>query len=85
MVGRRGRDARGTSHAYGELSYTLARDGETVVMEIKAGVEIPAGGLIVDPPLPPGVTRVEVDGDMAPYAAGDRVVVRSLPSRVTWK
>jgi len=69
----------------GDLNYILYRSGEAVVMEMAAGLEIPPGGLILNPPLPPGVTRVEVDGDMAPYAAGDRVLVRSLPSRVTWK
>ncbi len=70
---------------YGDLNYILYRQGDSVVMEIAPSLEVPAGGLVLDPPLPAGVTRVDVDGDNVPYAAGDRVVVRSLPSRVIWK
>jgi len=70
---------------HGNLNYILYRAGDSVVMEIAPGLEIPAGGLILDPPLPPGVTRVEVNGDIASHTAGRRVVVRSLPARVTWE
>ena len=70
---------------HGELNYILYRTGDSVVMEIAPGLEIPAGGLVLDPPLPPGVTRVDVNGDISTHAAGKRVVVRSLPSRVTWE
>ena len=70
---------------HGDLNYILYRAGDSVVMEIAPGLEIPAGGLILDPPLPPGVTRVEVNGEISPHGAGRRVVVRSLPARVTWE
>ncbi len=70
---------------HGDLNYILYRAGDSVVMEIAPGLTIPGGGLVLDPPLPPGVTRVEVNGDITPHAAGRRVVVRSLPARVTWE
>ena len=70
---------------HGNLNYILYRAGDSVVMEIAPGLKIPGGGLVLDPPLPPGVTRVEVNGEISPHAAGRRVVVRSLPARVTWE
>ncbi len=70
---------------YGELGYTLVRDGDAVVMEIEAGLEIPAGGLILDPPLPKTVTETVVNGEKKTPIAGKPVVIRSVPARIVWR
>jgi hypothetical protein len=69
----------------GELDYTLRLEGETVVMAIGAGVTVPAGGLVLRPPMPAGVTSVSVDGTLTPLAGAGPVVVRRLPARVVWQ
>ena len=70
---------------HGDLNYILYGAGDSVVMEIAPGLRIPGGGLVLDPPLPPGVTRVEVNGEISVHETGKRVVVWSLPARVTWE
>ncbi|MDX2473363.1 MAG: hypothetical protein QNL91_06595, partial [Candidatus Krumholzibacteria bacterium] len=70
---------------YGKLSYTLVQSGEMVVMEIAAGLEMPAGGLVLQPPLPTGLASVEVNGQAVVPAPGYGVVVRSLPARIVWQ
>ncbi|PID81781.1 hypothetical protein CSB20_01270 [bacterium DOLZORAL124_64_63] len=55
---------------FGKLNYSLRREGAGVVMEIGQGLTIPAGGLILDPPVGDG--RIP----------GDKVRVTELPARV---
>jgi hypothetical protein len=70
---------------YGKLSYTLVRKGDTVVMEIDDGLEIPAAGLVLDPPLAAGVAESAVNGKTMKYVSGENVVIRGLPVRVVWR
>jgi len=44
---------------FGKLSYSLRREGSGTVMEIGAGLVIPAGGLILDPPVAGTPVRVD--------------------------
>jgi len=54
-------------------------------MEISSGLAVPAGGLVLSPPLTAGVTTVVVNGEASPVMKGHPVVVRSLPARVVWR
>jgi len=67
---------------YGTLSYALWREGGDVVLEIGGGLRVPAGGLVLRPPVE-GM-RATVDG--RPIATGDagEVVLRRVPGRVIW-
>lgn len=66
---------------YGKLTYGLRREGRDVVMDIGGGLAIPAGGLVLRPPV--GGARATVGGKALP--AGQDVVVRSVPVHVEWE
>lgn len=72
---------------HGPLSFLTRRDGETVAVEIEAGVEVPPGGLVVRAPFGAAPVSAEVDGRAAPLTPGSgsgSAVVRSLPARVVF-
>ena len=68
---------------YGPLSYTLRQDGLDVVLEISAGLDVPAGGLLLDPP----ASGHAASGSGQPLQADHRGRVRitALPARVIWR
>src|SRR3546814_14392963 len=39
---------RGLHTPQGELGYSLRRDGDALVLEVAGGIDVPAGGLVLD-------------------------------------
>jgi hypothetical protein len=69
----------------GPLTYRLARsDPRTVRFEVAAGPTVPAGGIVLAPPLG-RVGRVLADGRPVGPGADGAVLVRTLPVVVTWE
>ena len=80
-----GVERRPTPH--GVLSYRMRRDGpNAVVFDVAGDLDLPAGGIVLDPPLPGRVTRVVVNGADTAVASGGEIVVRTFPAtvRVEW-
>ena len=72
---------------HGVLSYRMRRDGpNAVVFDVAGDLDLPAGGIVLDPPLPGRVTRVVVNGADTAVASGGEIVVRTFPAtvRVEW-
>jgi hypothetical protein len=68
----------------GVLGYSLRRAGNEVVLEAKAGLRLPAGGLVLPWPYgtTPGETRI--NGKPAQWKDGE-LRITSLPARVVVK
>lgn len=66
----------------GVLGYSLRRTGGEVVLDAKAGLTLPAGGLVLPWPYagPPGETRI--NGEPAQWKDGE-LRITALPARVT--
>ncbi len=67
----------------GVLGYSLRRHGGEVVLEAKAGLALPAGGLVLPWPYeaaPPGETRI--NGKPAPWKDGE-LRITTLPAKVS--
>jgi hypothetical protein len=48
---------------YGKLSYTMRLEGDdTQRLNLSGDLTVPPGGIVVRPPLPRPILRVEVDG-----------------------
>jgi hypothetical protein len=66
---------------YGVLSYALRGDRGATTMQISGELELPAGGLVLDLPLPAALAKATVNGGPAEVVDG-RVVVHALPADV---
>lgn len=65
---------------FGTLSYLVARDDDGATrMQVRGDLVLPAGGLVLRPPLPDGPHDAEVDGVAV---AADPVVLRAVPADV---
>jgi hypothetical protein len=72
---------------HGILHYRLRRDGErALTFEISGDLEVPAGGIVLDPPLPAPLTAVQIGGEPRAIEPAAPVVVRALPAvvRLEW-
>lgn len=69
---------------YGVLGYTLHTQGDEMLLEAKAGLKLPAGGLVLPWPYTgsPGETRI--NGKQAQWKDGE-LRITTLPARVTIK
>ena len=67
---------------YGPLDLSVAAEGTGVRVRLSGLKSVPAGGLVLKPPLPPGPVSATVDGRPLPLSPGGEVVVRSLPAEV---
>ncbi|MEO6968237.1 MAG: discoidin domain-containing protein [Rhodanobacteraceae bacterium] len=65
---------------YGELGYTLKREGSRVVWRIDAGTRAP-GGLVLTWPLRGAPGRTTLNGKVVPWSNGE-LHVHALPARV---
>jgi hypothetical protein len=72
---------RGLSTHYGPLTYTLREESGALRLRLEAGVRVPPGGIIVQPPLGGAGRRVTVNGRAARLANGE-IVVRRVPADV---
>jgi len=70
------------STAYGPLTYDLRATGNTVTLNLRAGIKMPPGGIVVWSPLSQPILSASVDGVLA-AVKGPEVRVRKLPAVVT--
>ncbi|MEW6269516.1 MAG: discoidin domain-containing protein [Thermodesulfobacteriota bacterium] len=72
---------------HGVLHYTLRRDGANAMLfHLSGDLIVPAGGIVLDPPLPAPIAAVTIDGEPQTVPPDGRVVVRRVPAavRVEW-
>ncbi len=75
-----GFEVRGLPTRHGKLDFRIAMsDSDTIQVSVDGPSEMPAGGLWIEPPMPPG-TRIE-----SANGNGTRVKVESLPFATTLK
>jgi hypothetical protein len=70
------------STAYGPINYDMRANGNTVIVNLRAGIRLPPGGIVIWSPLNQPILSAAVDGAPAPVK-GAEVRVRKLPSVVT--
>jgi hypothetical protein len=75
-----GLDVRNLQTRFGPLSYTMQRDGDGIEIRIAAGLRLPAGGVVVRPPLRDPIRAATVDGVPIEVGADGQIVVRHLPA-----
>jgi hypothetical protein len=69
-----GFEARGLPTRHGKLDFLIAMsDPDTIQVSVDGLREMPAGGLWIEPPLPPGARIDANDAD------GTRIEVKNLP------
>lgn len=71
---------------WGPLGYSIRREGSDVLrLQVAAGLALPPGGIVVQPPLARALTRVEIDGRALTEFESDRVTVRQTPADVVMR
>jgi hypothetical protein len=66
---------------YGPLTYAIRQELRGLRVSIERGIDLPRGGLVLKPPLPPGDCEARING--APAACRDgEVIVRTVPAEV---
>src|SRR3546814_4403808 len=65
--GGEGLAIRGLRTPHGELGYSLRRKGNTLVLEVADGIDVPAGGLVFPWPYPAALPEVAIDGRPAQW------------------
>ena len=68
--------------SYGPLRYRMVAKGDSVEVELGAGLRVPRGGIVVIPPARRPFQSATVDGKPASITDEGGVVVRALPARV---
>lgn len=66
---------------YGKLGYALRREGDALVLEIPAGLKLPAGGLVLPWPYDGKPGSTTIDGKAAAWQGGE-LRIRALPAKV---
>ncbi len=67
---------------HGLLSFTMQSEAGTVHVRVEAGLQVPSGGIVLRPPLPPGPHVATVDGAQVAVSSTGEVIVRWLPADV---
>ncbi len=68
---------------YGLLDYELRREGPVRLrMRVGGNLDLPAGGVVLAPPLTGGPWRVTVDGASRPGDDPERLTLRQLPAEI---
>jgi hypothetical protein len=70
------------STAYGPLNYDIRASGPTVTINLRAGLKLPSGGIVVSSPLEQPILSAAVDGVLT-AVKGSEIRVRKLPAIVT--
>jgi hypothetical protein len=74
---------RGLPTYWGALDYELsATDERTLRFEIRGGLELPPGGIVLEPPLPGALRSGTVNGKPIPGPGGRSATIREVPARV---
>lgn len=72
---------RGLRTPWGQLSYTLRRDGSRLELSIPQGAALPPGGLVLAWPLAEAPVRVRVNGREV-HAENGEIRITRLPARL---
>jgi len=71
---------------YGNLSYSLSRNsGDTLHLKLEGDLTIPPGGIVVKPPLPGPIRRVEVNGSAVREFTANSFTCRECPAEAVVK
>jgi hypothetical protein len=71
---------------YGVLSYTLVSAGENALaMKLGGDLNVPPGGIVLQPPLPRALTAVAVNGTPVTGFGPDGVTIREFPAEVRFE
>jgi hypothetical protein len=70
------------STEYGPLNYDMRAIGRIVTVNLRTGLRMPPGGVVIYSPLDQPILSASVDGQLAPVK-GAEVRIRKLPSTVT--
>jgi hypothetical protein len=70
------------STEYGPLNYDMRAIARVVTVNLRSGVSMPPGGIVIYSPLDQPILSASVDGQMAPVK-GAEVRIRKLPATVT--
>jgi len=70
------------STEYGPLNYDMRAIGRVVTVNLRSGIRMPPGGIVIYSPLDQPILSATVDGQMAPVR-GAEVRIRKLPATVT--
>ena len=74
---------RGLPTYWGALDYELsATDERTLRFEIRGGLELPPGGIVLEPPLPGALRSATVNEKPIPGPGGRSATIREVPARV---
>ncbi|RJR54826.1 MAG: hypothetical protein C4576_00415 [Desulfobacteraceae bacterium] len=66
---------------HGRLTYSLQKEsGDTLLLKLQGDLRIPAGGIVVLPPLSRPILQVEVDGKRSEEFTPDSFVLRRCPA-----
>jgi hypothetical protein len=76
---------RGLHTKDGPLSFTMRREGDAILVRVEAGMKVPAGGIVLRPPLPSGPWLATVNGAIASVSAAGEVVVETLPAELVMR
>ncbi|HJU89502.1 MAG TPA: hypothetical protein VJ672_08925, partial [Gemmatimonadaceae bacterium] len=68
---------------YGTLAYSMSGTPNEVRVRIEAGIEVPAGGVVLRSPFARPIRAAVIDGRPATISSPDEVIVRRLPTEVT--
>ena len=83
-IARRYRARRGGPHlawwTFGALSYAMRTDGDSLIVQIDAGLRVPPGGIAVRSPM--SARRGWVNGATVAVQPNRDLVIRRLPARV---
>lgn len=80
-----GAGVQGLHTAFGVLNYRVqSTQADITQVDIGTGIEVPAEGLIIDPPLPGPISGIEVSGKPATLTSGP-LVIRELPVHIVFR
>ncbi|HYN41230.1 MAG TPA: coagulation factor 5/8 type domain-containing protein, partial [Thermoanaerobaculia bacterium] len=78
----RGVSVKGLITPYGPLDLSLTAQGKGIRIRLSGLKSLPAGGLVIRPPLSSGARTATINGRPATPSPDGEVVVRSLPAEV---
>jgi hypothetical protein len=67
---------------YGNLTYTLRRDGQRVLLKVAAGVKLPDGGLVYPWPYASAPGKASINGQASKWEKGNELRIRAVPAEV---
>jgi len=67
---------------YGNISYSMKKEGKKVVVIVGGNVQVPSGKIVLKSPLSTKIKSATIDGRKVTKLNGKEVVIGKLPARV---